>query len=105
MVQLDLRSPNGTTSGSCAGADLTRGATAVSCNIPAGTPAGVYQVVLLTSREGRSVDPRKVGRIVVTARVVAVAGSVGSLGGGGSLTVSLAGAIFNTSFPDRNTVS
>ncbi|KAG2432951.1 hypothetical protein HXX76_008679 [Chlamydomonas incerta] len=104
VVQLDLRSPNGTVGGSCAGANLTRGATVVSCFIPSDTPAGVYQVVLLTSREGRSVDPRKVGRIVVSARVVSATGTVGSLGGGGSLSVSLAGATFNTSFPDRNVI-
>ncbi|KAG2448780.1 hypothetical protein HYH02_006132 [Chlamydomonas schloesseri] len=105
VVQLDLRSPNGTNGGSCVGADLTRGATSVSCAVPASTSAGVYQVVLVTSREGRSVDPRKVGRVVVSARVVAVDGAVGSLGGGGSLTVSIDGATFNTSFPDRNRIS
>ncbi|KXZ47885.1 hypothetical protein GPECTOR_32g498 [Gonium pectorale] len=107
VVSLELWTANGTVGGTCLTPFAAKTASQISCVIALNTPAGVYQVVLITAAGGyggMSVDPNKVGRVAVATRLTAVTGGVGSLGGGGSLILTAAGAGFNASAPSNNKV-
>ncbi|KXZ47884.1 hypothetical protein GPECTOR_32g497 [Gonium pectorale] len=113
---LELRRADGTVGGTCSPPSallpgsspfLVQSYSSILCAIGPNVPAGVYQIVIVTKAGGYggwSVDPDKVGRVAVLTRLTAVIGGVGSLGGGGSLTLRAAGAGFNASVPRNNKV-
>ncbi|KXZ47880.1 hypothetical protein GPECTOR_32g493 [Gonium pectorale] len=113
---LELRRADGTVGGTCSPPSallpgsspfLVQSYSSILCAIGPNVPAGVYQIVIVTKAGGYggwSVDPDKVGRVAVLTRLTAVTGGVGSLGGGGSLTLRAAGAGFNASVPRNNKV-
>jgi hypothetical protein len=88
---------DGSVAAAVASADfLSLNSTSLTFVVPASAPAGASNLVLRTAAGGLSVDIKNTGRVVILTTVAIKAGGVGSIGGGGSLTLSASGAGFSS---------